>query len=228
MRTLTTVLFDLDGTLIDTTELILYCFNHSWQKVCGRSHSPEAFIATMGTPLAVAMRTLLALTDDLNLTSIGEEQTAELVEQLVGEYRTCNAVNHDRLARSFNGVIDAVTELRRRQFLTGIVTSKSRLFAVRGLKLCGLSDLMDTAVFLEDTVLHKPNPEPLCLALERLRVFPQEAVYVGDSRHDIRAGRAAGMRTAAALWGPVRKGELQREGPNFLIPAPLELLKIFP
>ena len=168
-----------------------------------------------------------ARTSNRDVASIGETRTAELAEQLVVEYRSCNAENHDRLARSFEGMAEVVTELRRRQFLTGLVTSKSRVFALRGLKLCGLSELMDAAIFMEDTELHKPNPEPLLLGLERLKVLAEQAAYVGDSRHDMQAGRAARVRTVAALWGPVPEEELKKEQPDFLVPAASNLLEIF-
>jgi pyrophosphatase PpaX len=221
------ILFDLDGTLIDTTDLILHCFNHSWHSVFGRTRPREAFIATMGIPLPVAMRYLLASTPDLNAAAIGESRAAELVEQLLFEYRSCNAANHDSLARSFDEMTQVVAELRRRHYLTGVVTSKSQAFASRGLKLGGFSELMDTAVFMEDTQRHKPDPEPLHLALERLQISAQQAVYVGDSCHDLQAGRAAGVRTVAALWGPAPARELLDEHPDLLAAVPTDLLNLF-
>src|SRR5258706_2948894 len=85
------VLFDLDGTLIDTTELILHCFNHAWETVCKRTHPPEVFVATMGIPLKNAMYRLLGATDGLRPEQIGEIRADGFVESLVREYRSCNA-----------------------------------------------------------------------------------------------------------------------------------------
>jgi pyrophosphatase PpaX len=221
------VLFDLDGTLIDTTELILYCFNHAWETVCRRTHSPEVFVATMGLPLKVAMHRLLGATDGLELEEIGELRTAGFAESLVLEYRSCNAANHDRLARPFPEMKRVVAKLRERGYAVGVVTSKSREFAQRGLRLCALWELMDVLVSMDDTSRHKPHPEPLLLALEKLQVAPQHGVYVGDSRHDMQAGRAAGMRTVAALWGPVPRSELELENPDDLAGGPEELLEMF-
>ena len=221
------ILFDLDGTLIDTTELILYCFNHSWETICGQSHSPEVFVATMGIPLKNAMQRLLEVTDGMQLEKIGKLRTAGFVESLVREYRSCNAANHDRLARPFPGMQTVVATLRDRGYALGVVTSKSREFAQRGLRLCALWEFMDVFVSMDDTSMHKPNPEPLLLALEKLQVAPQHTVYVGDSRHDMQAGRAAGTRTVAALWGPVPRSELELENPDVLAYRPEELLEIF-
>jgi len=222
------VLFDLDGTLIDTTELILYCFNHAWETICGRTHPPEVFVATMGIPLKDAMHKLLGATEGLQREQIGELRTAGFVESLVREYRTCNAANHDRLARPFPGMELVVAKLRERRYAVGVVTSKSREFAQRGLRRCALWEFMDVFISMDDTSIHKPRPEPLLLALERLQVAPQHAVYVGDSRHDMQAGRAAGVRTIAALWGPVPRSELELENPDMLADRPEELFKMFP
>jgi pyrophosphatase PpaX len=221
------ILFDLDGTLIDTTELILYCFNHSWKTICGQTHSPDVFVATMGIPLKNAMHKLLGATDGLHLEQIGELRTAGFVESLVREYRSCNAANHDRLARPFPGMDLVVAKLRDRGYAVGVVTSKSREFAQRGLRLCALLEFMEVFISMDDTSIHKPRPEPLLLALERLQVVPRHAVYVGDSRHDMQAGRAAGMRTVAALWGPVPRAELELEKPDVLAESPEALLEIF-
>ena len=222
------ILFDLDGTLIDTTELILYCFNHAWVTICGRTHPPEAFIATMGIPLKNAMHKLLKATDGLQPEQIGELRTAGFTESLVQEYRACNAANHDRLARPFPGMETVVDKLRDRGYSVGVVTSKSREFAQRGLRLCTLWEFIDVFISMDDTSIHKPRPEPLLLALDKLQVHPRQAVYVGDSRHDMQAGRAAGMRTVAALWGPLPRSELELESPDVLASRPEELLEIFP
>src|SRR5256885_7985679 len=101
------ILFDLDGTLIDTTNLILRCFNHSWQTVCGLEHSREALISTFGIPLREAMRRLMkGATDDLLPGDI------DLIERLINEYRLFNFANHDGMARPFEGVCGVISELR--------------------------------------------------------------------------------------------------------------------
>jgi pyrophosphatase PpaX len=214
------ILFDLDGTLIDTTHLILCCFDHSWQKVCGSGHSREALIGTFGMPLREAMRRLL-------VSSNGAAADDDMVERLLAEYRTFNLANHDALAVSFKDTQAVLESLRARGYLIGVVTSKSRELALRGLKLCSLDSYVDAAVFLEDTARHKPQPEPVLAALERLNVPAARAAYVGDSCHDMVAGRAAGVRTVAALWGPFPRAELECERPDFLAESITDLLRIF-
>jgi pyrophosphatase PpaX len=223
------ILFDLDGTLIDSTDLILQCFRHSWQTVCGFDHSREALLQTFGTPLRTAMYRLL----DFSQRHIRENPTPaktnddDLVDQLLAAYRVFNAANHDRLARPFEGTSEVLKELRRRGYLIGVVTSKGRDLALRGLKLCSLDGLIDSAIFLEDTVVHKPRPEPILAALENLNGSRETAAYVGDSPHDITAARAAGVLAVAALWGPASRTELEREKPDLTAESIRDLLEIF-
>jgi len=219
-------LFDLDGTLIDTTDLILQCFQFSWSTVCGFEHSRETLIETFGTPLRDAMHRLLGHGDSKNGNE-GAEAEKSTVEELLGAYRTFNILNHDALARPFEGTREVLTELRRRGYSIAVVTSKGRELGLRGLKLCSLDDLLDSAIFLEDTRVHKPHPEPILVALERLNTSADAAVYVGDSRHDIVAARAAGVRTVGALWGPLPRTELEREGPSYVADSITDLLEIF-
>lgn len=221
------MLFDLDGTLIDTTGLILRCFEHSWQTVCGLKHSREALIDTFGTPLRAAMKSLASASSDLSKLVADESGGAELIEKLIAEYRSFNAANHDQMARPFEGAQDTIMTLRARGYMIGVVTSKSRELATRGLRLCSLERLIDASVFLEDTHRHKPEPEPILAALEKLNAQARHAAYVGDSRHDIIAGRAAGVTTVAALWGPFPRAELEREQPDHLVESIAALLEIF-
>lgn len=220
------ILFDLDGTLIDTTDLILQCFQFSWSTVCGFEHPRETLIDTFGTPLRDAMHCLLSCDDSKNGIR-GAEAENSTVEELLRAYRTFNALNHDALARPFQGTREVLTELRRRGYSIAVVTSKGRELGLRGLKLCSLDDLFDSAVFLEDTEVHKPHPEPILVALDRLKTTADAAAYVGDSRHDIIAARAAGVRAVGALWGPFPRIDLDREGPSFVADSITDLLEIF-
>lgn len=221
------ILFDLDGTLIDTTGLILACFDHSWRIVTGRSRSREALLATFGMPLREAMKLLSSEAYDSSLARGGCSLEADVIENLLSEYRSFNLANHDGMVRSFAGVPQVMADLRTRGYLVGVVTSKSRELGQRGLALCSLDKLLDVAVFLEDTDHHKPGPEPVLKALERLDVKPSSAAYVGDSRHDVAAGRAAGVRTVAALWGPSPRESLEKEKPDFMAQSISDLLDIF-
>ena len=221
------ILFDLDGTLIDSTDLILRCFQHSWETVCGFNHSREALLETFGTPLRDAMHRLLAHRRDLESPADQSEIDNETIDKLLVEYRCYNVANHDQLARPFERTGEVLSELRRRGYLISVVTSKTRELAVRGLKLFSLDSLIDSAVFLEDTHFHKPRPEPILAALASLSENAHSAVYVGDSRHDMVAARAAGVRSVAALWGPAPRAELEYEKPDYIAESITDLLEIF-
>lgn len=216
------ILFDLDGTLVDTTDLILRCFSHSWQTVCGFEHSRDALIATFGIPLSEAM---WRLSREPNITEMVVNEA--MIERLLLEYRSFNVAHHDRLAQPFNDACQVIEELRARGYLIGVVTSKGRELATRGLKLCSLNELIDATIFLEDTSIHKPNPEPVLAALKKLNVPADRAAYVGDSCHDMIAGRRAGVQTVAALWGPYPRAELEREQPDHMAESINSLLEIF-
>lgn len=219
------ILFDLDGTLIDSTDLILRCFQHSWQKVCGFNHSRETLVQTFGTPLRDAMQLLMIA--GCTAKTCGDAVDNDTIEQLLLEYRSYNVANHDLLARPFEHTGEVLAELRRRGYLISVVTSKSRELGLRGLRLFSLEGLIDSAVFLEDTIAHKPRPEPILAALRGLREGAPSAAYVGDSRHDLVAARAAGVRSVAALWGPSPRFELEREQPDFVAESITDLLEIF-
>jgi pyrophosphatase PpaX len=150
-----------------------------------------------------------------------------VIDRLLEAYRSFNLANHDSLARPFPGTGDVLLQLRRRGYSIAVVTSKGRELALRGLRLCALDGLLDSAVFLEDTDAHKPHPEPIIAALKKLSAPSKTAVYVGDSRHDIIAARAAGVRAVAALWGPAPRAELERERPDFAAESIIDLLRIF-
>ena len=214
-------LFDLDGTLIDTTPLILACFEHSWRSVCRCSHSREKLIETFGIPLREAMRLLLAQVDG------DGPDSAEVIDRLLVEYRRFNLANHDTIAKPFDGVCETISALKHRGYSIGVVSSKSRELGQRGLRLCRIDQMVDTMVFLEDTDRHKPDPYPILTALERLNVTADSAAYVGDSPFDMAAGRAAGVKTVAALWGPVPRPALEAEKPDHFAQSAAHLLEIF-
>src|SRR5690606_2854462 len=107
-----------------------------------------------------------------------------------------------------------------------IVTSRLKESTLRGIELCGLVDLFPEVVTPEDVTHAKPHPEPVLRALERLGVAAEEALFVGDSPHDMAAGRAAGTRTAAALWGPFPHDVLLAERPDHVLWAQEEVLEL--
>lgn len=195
-----TVLFDLDGTLIDSIELILNSARYAFEKLDRPCPTDEEWLAGVGIPL---------------FTMFGRYARDEAdCASLIRAYREYQLANHDRLVRCYDGVVDTVRTLHDRGHDLGIVTSKSAALAMRGLAHVGLARYMDTIVGCDSSARHKPDPEPVRLALHRLDCPADQAIFVGDSVHDILAGNAAGVTTVAALWGAFRRDDLERGAPS--------------
>jgi len=205
------LLFDLDGTLIDSIELLLQSMNFAFAQ---RRDGPTRaqWIAGIGTPL----RTQLAEWSR-------DEAEADL---LVTRYREYQNEHLETLASAYEGVLDTVTWARARGHATAIVTSKGKTMTARSLAHIGLTDAFDTIVTYEDTARHKPLADPVFFALNQLQLQPSQALFVGDSPHDMHAGRAAGVRTAAATWGPFTREELAPAHPTYWLTAMTDLLPI--
>ncbi|MFO7586956.1 MAG: HAD hydrolase-like protein [Gemmatimonadota bacterium] len=206
-----TVVFDLDGTLIDSEGLILASFRHTMRRHLGEAPPDEAWRATIGRPLVVQVRDFA--------------RSDEEAEAMVRTYTEHNLANHDRLVRPFAGIRESVEALRARDLRLAIATSKRRVATRMGLAACGLpEDWFAAIVTADDVTRFKPEPEPVLKALAGAgETEPGRAVYVGDSVHDMRSGRSAGVRTAAVLWGPNGRDVLEPEEPDWLVETPAEL-----
>lgn len=141
-------------------------------------------------------------------------------------YRTHQRSLMERMLTPFPGAVEAVAELDRRGVRLAIVTSRMRRATLRGLELCGLMRHFEVVVTPEDVANPKPDPEPVRVALERLGVRPERSWFVGDSPHDVVAGQAAGVRTAAALWGPFPRRTLEEAGADRLLTRLDEVLAL--
>lgn len=205
-----TVLFDLDGTLIDSIELIRRSYVHTMRVHRGVEPHIDVFLAGLGRPLRWQFGQFTA--------------DASEVEAMVATYREHNLAHHDAMVRAFPGAVEAVRELKLRGLRLGIVTSKMRAGAYRGLRHCGFDEeLFGAVVGADDVSEHKPDPAPVRRALELLGAQPARAVMVGDSPHDLASGRAAGTRTAAVAWGPFPRSQLQATEPDFWLEEPREI-----
>ena len=212
MPTLRTFLFDLDGTLIDSVQLILDSFRHTLAAHGLPPRSDDQWLAGVGTPLTAQFAEW--------------KDAAGTMEALIETYREYNLANHDRMVRGYPGVADAVRAIRRTGRSTGLVTSKNRRGALRGLRLVGLEDAMDVLVCADDVVNPKPHPEPVEKAVRLLGADPTTTVYAGDSIHDLHSGRGAGVWTGAVLWGPFSRRQLEPAEPDFWLERPEELLSL--
>ena len=213
MPTLTTALFDLDGTLIDSIRLILDSYHHTLSRHNLPARTDEEWLRGVGTPLHIQFSAW--------------QESPEILEAMIATYRAFNLEHHDRMVTIYPGVLDAVREIKAVGTQTGLVTSKNRHGAVRGLKLVGLEALMDVLVCADEVVNPKPHPEPVEKAIALLGADPATTVYVGDSIHDMHSGRAAGVHTAAALWGPFKRSHLESAEPDYWLETPADLVRLF-
>lgn len=209
MPTYDAVLYDLDGTLIDSIRLILDSYHHtlSHHRLPPR---PDAYwLNGIGTPLRAQFAEWAH-----------DEAT---MEALIATYREYNLTHHDTSIAAYPGVPEAVRSIRARGIVSALVTSKNRYGAQRGLRVVGLHDCFDSLVCADDVERPKPDPEPVARALEALGVTAERAVFVGDSLHDMHAGRAAGVATAAVLWGPFAREHLAPAEPDHWLETPAAL-----
>jgi|GEM_PF-53176 len=220
------ILFDLDGTLVDTTDLILTCFRCTWDEAFGYCPPDTDFIDTFGILLTEALELLVAAGIAQGKIELTQERGL-LINRLLELYRKFNMSLHDQLIRPFEEVPETLSKLAERGYRLGVVTSKRRLTAIRSLDAFSLREFFDVAIFADDCQRHKPHPEPVLRALDYLQCAPAQAAYVGDTSHDVAAGRAAGVRTVAALWGPFPRTSLEAAKPDYLIPSISSLLEIF-
>lgn len=212
MAAIQTVLFDLDGTLIDSIRLILDSYHHTLTAHGIPPRTDEDWLRGVGTPLNVQFA---EWRDDLGR-----------LEAMVATYREYNLAHHDRMVTVYPGVMAAVGSIRAAGRRTGLVTSKNRQGALRGLTLVKLEAMMDVLVCADEVTNPKPHPEPVEKAVALLGADPGTTVYVGDSIHDMVSGRAAGVRTAAALWGPFGREHLELATPDYWLETPADLLTL--
>lgn len=207
-----TVLFDLDGTLIDSIDLIRRSYDHTLRIHLGRAMEEGEWLSGLGRPLRWQFAQLAA-----------DERE---VDAMIATYRTWNLAHHDELVVPFPGVVEAVRTLHERGAALAIVTSKAHASARRGLAHCGFGDLFDVVIGVDDVTEHKPHPAPVLAALAKLDRAANSAVMVGDSPHDLTSGRSAGTQTAAVAWGPFEAAELRATEPDHWIASPSDLLQL--
>lgn len=207
------ILFDLDGTLLDTKDLILGSMRYATSEVLGRPVPDEDFMKTIGLPLETQMREFV--------------QDDDAVTRICAIYREHNARTHDEMVRIFAGIPEMLTQLRDRGYRLGIVTSKRPEVARQGLRAFDLEPFFDCLVGSTDCPVHKPEPDPVLVGCQRLDLEPSACVYVGDAPFDILSGNAAGCTTVAVTWGVHGEDALRDAGPTYVATSPEELAALF-
>jgi len=173
----------------------------------------DLWIKGLGTPLWAQFG---EITDD-----------KEEIERMVQTYRTYNLFHHDALVKPYEGVVDEIRRLKSSGKRLGVVTSKLRDGAMRGLRVSGLDEAFDVVIGCDDVTHAKPHPEPVLKAVAELGAKKANTVFVGDSRHDMESGRAAGVKTAAVLWGPFDRADLEDLAPDYWLEKPQDLRELY-
>lgn len=205
------ILFDLDGTLLDTNDLILASFKEAFSKCLNLNLEDSEIAKHFGKPLQYTFSTY------------GDN---EKVQEMINTYREYNDKNHDTNCKPFEGVHEVLKELKDKGIKIAIVTSKRKIMSERGMKISGIYDHFDAIVTPECTEKHKPNKEPALKACELLDVSPSDSIFVGDSTFDILCGNNAGCYTCAVKYTALPIDELEKVQPDFYISKFAELLSV--
>jgi len=200
------ILFDFDGTLIDTNNLIFQSYRTAFKQVLNRDISDEEILTLYGRPLYASLM-----------------EYGEPGERLYNAYREFNETRHDKLVKGFDGAADGVRIIKEMGFKTGIVTAKRLHMVKRGLVIMGLEDAFDVIITPDDTQKSKPDPEPVLCGCKKLNVLPSETVYVGDSIFDMEAGKSAGTLLCAVKYTLTPVEKMSAFNPRFFVDSMIEL-----
>lgn len=199
-RKLPALLFDMDGTLLDSIDLIVESAVYAFDGRTGPRPTRAEWQALIGTSLDSMLARWAVDASDAAF--------------LKGRYREFQIDNHDRLVRLYDGVDTTLRQLHAAGHPMAIVSSKLEGGILRSMDYFKLTPLFDAIVGIEHTVHHKPHPAPVLYALGKLGVGPLDAVFIGDSPHDVEAAKAAGVRVIAVTWGAYTRDEIAPTKPE--------------
>lgn len=204
-----TILFDLDGTLIDTNELIIASFTHTLHHY-QYDFTREQIIEFNGPPLVETFKKI----------------NPKRYEEMVNTYREHNLRVHDEYVKAFPYVKDTLEVLKDKNYQLGIVTTKMSDSVEKGLRIANLEGYFDTIITLDDVSHPKPHPEPVVRAMNLLDAEASSTLMVGDNSHDIESGHNAGVKTAGVSWSFKGRERLLKYNPTFMLEDMRDLLKI--
>jgi pyrophosphatase PpaX len=205
------VLFDLDGTIVDSGWMILASFRHATRTVLGREIPDEVLMARVGSA---------------HLVEQMADFDAEQAEELAHAYREFYAPLHSEL-KAFPGMIDLLRTLDGEGRQLGVVSAKRGDIVQLAFEALGFGELMDVVVGSDEAPRGKPHPDQILVALERLGVDGNETAYVGDAPFDVAAAKAAGVRAIGVTWGGIHARErMEAEGPDAVVDTAEELYAV--
>jgi len=204
------LLFDFDGTLLNTNDLIIQTFMHVLEERFPGKYKPEDCLRFIGPSLRQTFT----------------ELTPNEVDEMIQKYRDWNLAHHDELCTEYEGVVEVLTELRKMGVRIVIVSTKARAGILRGMKLLGIEHLVEFYIGIDDVANVKPNPEPVLLAIEKLGVTKEDVMMIGDNSHDIEAGHNAGVKTAGVAWSVKGEDYLASYKPTYMLQTMYDLIPI--
>lgn len=178
------VIFDVDGTLIDTEKIIIRALQKVLEEELNRRYNYDELIFVLGVPGAGSL-------EKLGVKNV--ERACQKWDLYMREY--------GEQIKVYPGIRAVLESLSREGVKTGIVTSKTKEQFTNDFLPLGLTEYLQYVVCADDTDRHKPDPDPLLRFLELAQVNPEQAIYVGDTIYDMRCARGAGLDFALALWG---------------------------
>ncbi|MGG0655149.1 pyrophosphatase PpaX [Rummeliibacillus pycnus] len=204
------LLFDFDGTLLDTNELIIQTFLHVLEPEFPGKYTREDMIPFIGPSLVESFSTI----DPMR------------AKEWIRQYRQWNDIHHDELAKEFVGVKSTLQVLKKKGIRLAIVSTKRIDSLSKGLRLLGVEDLFEVVVSMDDVKHVKPDPEPILLALEKMNLEKEDVLMIGDNSHDILGGQNAGVRTAGVAWSMRGEAFLMQFKPDYMLHHMSDLLAI--
>jgi len=208
--TIRNILFDLDGTLLDTNELIIQSFQHTYQRHLNKQVDKEDIIKNFGEILKITL----------------DREFGEEGEEAIKTYRGFQVGNFEKLIAIHEGVKEGVIELHRQGYKLGVVTSRLNDSAIRGLNHFGLKDYFESIIGADDTDQHKPDPTPAFMALKELGGKPEETLLVGDSSYDVLCGKNAGITSVVVGWSALPMDIILKYEPDYVVDSMEELLAL--
>ena len=204
------LLFDFDGTLLDTNELIVQTFMYIFDEKFPGKYSTQDCLQFIGPSLKQTF----------------DEITPGETDAMIAKYKEWNAVHHDELVKGYDAVLETLEELHALGVKLAIVSTKSSEGLARGMNVLGAGHLFEVVVGQDDVEHVKPHPEPVLLALEKLGVEKEAAIMIGDNSHDIEGGKNAGVRTAGVAWSAKGVDFLNAYEPTYMLNHMRDLLEI--
>lgn len=204
------ILFDLDGTLINTNDIIIKCLRDTSIKYADKDLSKEELDVILGKPLRDQVSLILS----------------ENIDEMMEHYRVNYRTHVDELISEFEGVAELLQELYNEGYTMGIVSSKGRRGIDQALEKFHMEKYFKAIVAVEDVENHKPQAEPLEKGLELLSASKGEAIFVGDSYFDILCAKNAGVKSVLVDWSILPRNEIIELSPDYVLVDPMDFVEI--